>query len=68
MVDEHKYFYQQQYVVTVLGMVNHCRLYSIPFISMKTEFEDTKRADRKSEDRQDHGQQNETKDKHTTLH
>ena len=35
---------------------------------LKKEFEDTKAADRnrKSEDRQDHGQQNETKDKHTT--
>ena len=32
------------------------------------EYEDTKGADRnrKSEDRQDHGQQNETKDKHRT--
>ena len=35
---------------------------------MWTEFKDTKGADRnrKSEDRQDHGQQNETKDKHRT--
>ena len=31
------------------------------------DFEDTDR-NRKSKDRQDHGQQNETKDKHTTLH
>ena len=36
--------------------------------SMQKEFEDTKGADRnrKSEDRQDHGQQNETKNKHRT--
>ena len=35
---------------------------------MHKEFEDTKGADRnrKSEDGQDHGQQNETKDKHRT--
>ena len=35
---------------------------------MHQEFEDTKGADRnrKSEDRQDHDQQNETKDKHRT--
>ena len=35
-------------------------------MSFSKEFEDTKGADRKSEDRQENGQQNETKDKHRT--
>ena len=48
--------------------VIHACLKPIEIELLFKEFEDTKGADRnrKSEDRQDHGQQNETKDKHRT--